>query len=103
MAASLELLGGIGAEAIFAHTLALLDRFLEGLPRGFRTESSLEPGRRSPILRIVSDDPSRTREAYDRCRQAGICLGLREGGIRVSPGVWNTAADIDRLLERLAG
>jgi selenocysteine lyase/cysteine desulfurase len=103
MAASLELLGGIGAGAIFAHTLALLDRFLEGLPRGFRTESSLEPGRRSPILRIVSDDPSRTREAYDRCRQAGICLGLREGGIRVSPGVWNTAADIDRLLERLAG
>ena len=101
MAAALEFLGEIGVERIFEHAIGLLDRLLEGLPDGLRADSSLEPEHRSTIMRIVADDPERTRQAYDRCVAAGISLGLREGGIRVSPGVWNDAADIEWLLERL--
>ena len=102
MAASLEFLGDIGIERIFAHALALIDRVVAGLPEGFRADSSLQAEHRSTIFRIVGDDPQRTRAAYQRCVAAGISVSLREGGIRVSPGVWNTAADIDRLLEELS-
>jgi selenocysteine lyase/cysteine desulfurase len=101
MAASLEFLGEIGIDAIFAHATALLDRLVEGLPEGFRADSVLSPEHRSTIFRIVGDDPQRTRDAYQRCAAARISVSMREGGIRVSPGVWNSAADVDRLLEEL--
>lgn len=103
MAASLEYLGSIGPERIFAHATGLLNRILSNLPEGFRPDSALEPRRRSTILRIVADPPERTREAYRRCVEAGISLSLREGGIRLSPGVWNGPAEISRFLEVLAG
>lgn len=102
MAASLEFLGDIGIERVFDHALALIDRFVAGLPAGFRADSSLQLEQRSTIFRIVGDDPQRTRAAYERCVAAGISVSLRENGIRVSPGVWNSAADIDRLLEELS-
>lgn len=103
MAASLEFLGEIGIDAIVDHTAGLIDRLVAGLPGGFRAESSSNAGERSSIFRLVSEDERRTRAAYDRCRGAGIALSMRESGLRVSPGVWNGAADIDRLLEELAG
>jgi selenocysteine lyase/cysteine desulfurase len=102
MAASLEFLGDIGIERVFDHALALIDRLVAGLPPGFRADSSLHTEQRSTIFRIVGDDPQRTRAAYERCVVAGISVSLRESGIRVSPGVWNSAADIDRLLEELS-
>ncbi len=102
MAASLEFLGGIGIERIYAHTTALIDRLVAGLPAGYRADSPVEEGRRSAIFRIVGDDPGRTRAAYDRCLEAGISVSLREDGIRVSPGVWNDETDVDRLLGQLS-
>lgn len=102
MAAALELLGEIGIEAAFEHAVGLIDRLVAGLPPGYRADSSLRPAGRSTIFRIVGDDPERTGSAYRRCVAAGIALGMREDGIRVSPGVWNDGADIDRLLEELA-
>ena len=101
MAASLEFLGGIGAAAVFAHTQTLLDRLAEGLPGGFRAESSRAHDHRSSIVRLVADDPELTRVAYEGCLQSGISVSLREGGLRVSPGVWSSVDDIARLLEQL--
>lgn len=103
MAASLELLGSIGAESIFEHSTALLDRLIEGLPPGFESGSDLAPAHRSTILRVVGGDPGATAAAYQRCLSAGISVSLRENGIRVAPGVWNSSEDIDRLLEVLGG
>ena len=101
MAASLEFLGEIGIDRIYAHALGLLDRLIAGLPAGFRSDSSLEPANRSTILRLIADDPERTRRAYQRCLEAGISVSMRESGIRVSPGVWNETDDVDRLLDQL--
>ncbi len=103
MAAALEFLGAIGIERVFAHARSLIDRLVDGLPAGFRAESSLADGHRSSIFRLVGDDPERTRAAYQRCLEARVSVSMREGGIRVSPGVWNSEDDIDRLLEQLAG
>lgn len=102
MVAALEFLGEIGIERVFAHTRSLIDRLIDGLPTGFRVESSLADEHRSSIFRVVGDDPERTRAAYQRCLQANVSVSMRESGIRVSPGVWNSEGDIDRLLEQLS-
>ena len=102
MAAALEFLAAIGIERVFAHTRSLIDRLVAGLPAGFRAESSLADRHRSSIFRLVGDDPERTRAAYQRCLQARVSVSMRESGIRVSPGVWNSEDDIDRLLEQLS-
>jgi selenocysteine lyase/cysteine desulfurase len=102
MAASLEFLQGIGIEQVFTHARGLIDRLVAGLPDGFRPDSDLGRRRRSTIFRLIGDDPKHTRKAYDRCVGSGISVSLREGGIRVSPGIWNDAADVDRLLAQLS-
>lgn len=99
MAASLEYLLGVGVEAIDAHVHALLERLIGGLPSGMTLASDRSPGRRSSIVRLVADCDA--RETYERLFAAGIKVSLREGGLRVAPGVWNTASDIDRLLAAL--
>ena len=101
MVAALEFLGQIGIEQVFAHTRSLIDRLVDGLPTSFRIESSLAAERRSSICRLVGDDQELTQAAYQRCLQAKISVSMRESGLRVSPGVWNSEGDIDRLLEQL--
>jgi selenocysteine lyase/cysteine desulfurase len=102
MAASLELLGSIGADGILRHASGLIDILVAGLPAGFRAASRLDAAHRSSIVRLVTDDPVVTRTAYQRCKDAGLSLSMREDGLRVSPGIWNDAADIERLLEALS-
>ena len=101
LAESLEFLGEVGVETINRHVTALLDRLLDGLPTTVRVESSLEPTHRSSILRLVPNGD--VRAMYERLYAARIKVSLREGGLRVAPGVWNTAADIDRLLGVIGG
>lgn len=101
MAAALEFLGQIGVEQVFDYTRSLIDRLVDGLPTGFRVESSLTDEHRSSICRLVGDDQELTRAAYQRCLQAHISVSMRESGLRVSPGVWNSEGDIDRLLQQL--
>jgi selenocysteine lyase/cysteine desulfurase len=101
MAAALEFLGQIGVEQVFAYTRSLIDRLVDGLPTGFRVESSLADEHRSSICRLVADDQELTRAAYQRCLKAHISVSMRESGLRVSPGVWNSEGDIDRLLQQL--
>lgn len=101
MAAALELLGEVGVERIFEHCLRLCDRIIDGLPDPFRVASPLQPGRRSAILRLVSDDPEHTAATWKRLGDAGVAVSLREGGLRVAPGMWNDESDVDRLLAGL--
>lgn len=101
MAESLELIGRVGAERAQAHSWQLIDRLASGLPPGFEVESDLDTGRRSTIVRIVAGDAERTRRVHRSLRESGVAVSLREGGLRVAPGIWNTADDIDRLLAGL--
>lgn len=101
MAESLELLVEIGIDSITAHATALIDRLVAGLPPSFRVTSSLVAEERSTILRLVGQTTEVTRQAHRELREAGVTLSLREGGLRVSPGIWNTVSDIDVFLATL--
>ncbi len=100
MSHSLKLLSELGTTNIQTHIHGLLDGLIEFAQSGstYRVLSSLEPERRSSILSITTDD---YENVFARLESASVICSMREGGIRISPHIYNTRADIDRVLEIL--
>ncbi|MFI2433709.1 aminotransferase class V-fold PLP-dependent enzyme [Streptomyces sp. NPDC018693] len=91
--ASLELVEQLGVDAIHAHDLALADRFRTGLA-GLGHEVLPAPG-----SAIVSVPGLGHRQA--ELSAAGIEVSDRAGNLRASFHLYNTPADVDRLLDVL--
>jgi selenocysteine lyase/cysteine desulfurase len=85
---ALELVEAIGVETIHAHDVALANRFRAGL--------GLEP---SGSAIVTADLPG----AAERLERAGIVVAIRGGRLRASWHVYNTEADVDRVLDVLTG
>ena len=83
---ALEVVEAIGVEAIHEHDVALANRFRAGL--------GLEPSD-SAIVSVSVPDPA------ERMERAGIVAAMRGGRLRTSWHVYNTEADVDRVLEAL--
>jgi selenocysteine lyase/cysteine desulfurase len=85
---ALELIEQIGVEQIHAHNLTLANRFRAGV--------GLDP---ADSAIVCADLPG----AADRLDRAGIVAALRGGRLRTSWHVYNDEADVDRVLDALAG
>jgi selenocysteine lyase/cysteine desulfurase len=85
-APALELIEEVGVEAIHAHDVGLANRFRAGL--GLAPSDSA----------IVSADMPDARE---RLEAAGIVAAARAGRMRASWHLYNTEADVDRVLDVL--
>ncbi|HEX5412713.1 MAG TPA: aminotransferase class V-fold PLP-dependent enzyme [Terriglobia bacterium] len=99
--ASLEFVRGVGVPSVTRHCTALLDRAAEGLQaRGHILANADRLRHPSPLLcfRCGSDDV--TDKLYAELKTRQIHVSLRHHRIRVSPYLYNTGEDIDRLLER---
>ncbi|MGJ5750647.1 aminotransferase class V-fold PLP-dependent enzyme [Streptomyces puniciscabiei] len=92
---SLELIEELGVAAVHAHDVALADRFRAGLA-ALGHEPVPAPG--SAIV-SVPELGSRQPELSE----AGIEVSNRAGNLRASFHLFNTPADVDRLLDALAG
>ncbi|HEV7808890.1 MAG TPA: aminotransferase class V-fold PLP-dependent enzyme [Solirubrobacteraceae bacterium] len=84
---ALELLNRIGVGTVYAHDVALANRFRDGL--GMQASNSA----------IVSAD---IPDGAERLRRAGIVAALRGGRLRASWHVYNTDADVDAALDALS-
>ncbi|MFE9775926.1 aminotransferase class V-fold PLP-dependent enzyme [Streptomyces sp. NPDC005931] len=93
--ASLELVEEIGVDAIRAHDLALADRFRAGLAT-LGHEPVPAPG--SAIVSVPG-----LGDRQGALSEAGIAVSDRAGNLRASFHLYNTAADVDRLLDALSG
>ncbi|MEU0202882.1 MULTISPECIES: aminotransferase class V-fold PLP-dependent enzyme [unclassified Streptomyces] len=91
--ASLELIEEIGVDAVHAHDVALADRFRAGL-----AELGHAPVP-SPGSAIVSVPGLGHRQG--ELSRAGIEVSDRAGNLRAGFHLYNTAADVDRLLDAL--
>lgn len=91
---SLELLEEIGVSALHAHAVALADRFRAGLADLGR-EALPAPG-----SAIVSVPGLGARQ--EELSRAGIEVSDRAGNLRAAFHLYNTAADVDRLLDALS-
>ncbi|WP_242344226.1 aminotransferase class V-fold PLP-dependent enzyme [Anaeromyxobacter terrae] len=99
---SLRLLLEATPAAVQAHARALGDRLLARLPPGFAAASPLEPAARSHLLCLRAQSSAGTLAAYERLRAAKVWVSLRGDRIRVSPHLYSTDEDADRLLAALS-
>jgi selenocysteine lyase/cysteine desulfurase len=100
-ARSLELLLEVGPENIHAHVLSILDPLAEWLATREEATlaSDLEPARRSGIFAFRYGDTERAGRALSR---AGIQCVIREGAIRLSPHLYNTADEVMAVADVLS-
>ncbi len=99
---SLEYIHRVGVEKVSGHCFNLLDRLAKTLAsRGFVLNSSTEPAHRSTILTFRTPLAEDTPLLYQKLLGKQIVVSLREGWIRVSPNLYNSEDDIDRLISAL--
>ncbi|MEY2513023.1 MAG: hypothetical protein QOJ89_381 [bacterium] len=84
---ALELVNRIGVEAVYAHDVALANRFRAGL--------GMEP---SDSAIVSADVPG----GAERLERAGIVAALRGGRLRASWHVYNSDEDVDAALDALS-
>jgi selenocysteine lyase/cysteine desulfurase len=101
--AGIELVLRIGPEKVLEHNHKLIDWLFARLPNDrFVPASPLDRARRGPYGCFRARTPEKTAEFYDKLRQENVITSLREGNIRVSPYVYNSERDIDRLISVVA-
>jgi cysteine desulfurase family protein (TIGR01976 family) len=114
LAAAIDYVDSIGYDAIQAHERALGERFLAGLPESCRLHGLPTMEGRVPTFAFTHDARS-PAAVGDRLGERGIAvwhgdyyavevmrrLGLEEGAVRVGIVHYNTADEVDRLLDEL--
>jgi selenocysteine lyase/cysteine desulfurase len=104
MEASLEFVDQAGVATVWDHCTRLNDRLAEGLrAAGFRLSDAARPEYRSTILGFQAGSPEQTAALHRHLRAENIAVSLRHGFIRVSPYLYNSEEDIDRLLTATRG
>jgi cysteine desulfurase/selenocysteine lyase len=99
MDASVEFVVKMGPELVQAHNRKLIELMFERLPRDrFVVTSPLDAARRGTYGCFAARSPEKTAEHYQHLREENVIVSLREGNIRVSPHLYNTERDIDRLI-----
>ena len=99
MDVSVDFVLRMGPELVSAHNRKLIELMFERLPKDrFVPASPLDPARRGPYGCFAARSPEKTAEFYRRLRKENVIVSLREGNIRVSPYLYNTERDIDRLI-----
>ncbi|HEY3279586.1 MAG TPA: aminotransferase class V-fold PLP-dependent enzyme [Gemmatimonadales bacterium] len=99
LTASLGLLLEIGIRDISEVTRAAHEPVVKwAQENGVRIASPLEERHRSAILCIA---PPKAAEAFHAVKRARIVCSLREGAIRLSPHVYNTVEEMEKVVEVL--
>ena len=99
----------IGRKAIQHRSWALADRFVEGIRNlaGFRLFTSSDRGRRGPVVTFEPGTLDRAKLVTALYEEHKIAVatggGAGRAGVRVSPHIYNTTDEIDRLLDALHG
>ena len=100
---SASLLLAAGPEATARHLAALTEHLAQRvLQRGYRVLTPLEPEARSGILTISHPQHS-AHQLWEHLRAARIVAAVREGGVRFSPHLYNTHAEMDAVVDALEG
>jgi len=97
---SIKLVTSLGVARNEAHIIALTDRLIEGLEsKKLQIFSPRGEGEKSGIVIFAPSGESKTDELSKRLADNKIMVIKRGRGIRVSPHFYNTASDIDKLLD----
>jgi selenocysteine lyase/cysteine desulfurase len=104
LAASLDLINGLGHAIIASHILGITDQLIEGLSGlPVRIVTPRDRSHRSGIVTFSLGDVAREAALIERLLDARVMVSHRYtsgvGGVRVSCHFFNSADDVARLLE----
>jgi cysteine desulfurase/selenocysteine lyase len=99
MDAATQFVVGVGPETVTAHNRKLIEFLFERLPKDSCVIASpLDAAKRGPYGCFTARSKEKTAAMYELLRKENVVVSLREGNIRVSPYLYNTERDIDRLI-----
>src|SRR3984893_6781940 len=99
MAVSVEMVLRMKPEVVEAHNRGLMELMFERLPKDRCVPASpLDAARRGPYACFAARTPEKTAALYQKLRANNVFVSLREGNLRVSPHLFNTERDIDKLI-----
>src|SRR5215467_9367811 len=94
-----ELVLRAGVETVAEHNHRLIEQLFARLPKDRCVVASpKERADRGPYGCFEARSREKTHELYQKLRSENVITSLREGKIRVSPYLYNTERDIDRLI-----
>lgn len=100
MGAALDLLADVGLPTIERHITGLADQLIAGLTalagRGVRVLTPRPAAERASIVGFGCPDTERVAAAL---RRAGVVFTVRRDAIRLGLGLYNTAAEVELVLE----
>jgi len=97
--AGIDMILGLSVDRIERQVLSLSSRLVDGLTGlGVNLVTPADPSLRSGVVSFTTDA---TEDHYRRLTEEGFIVSIRTAGLRVSPGFYNTAEEVDSLLERL--
>ena len=100
LAESLGLLAEVGPRAVEREAIAVADRLVAGLREGPATlTSDPRAAHRSQIVSFTLGSTETDEAFVQRALAAGVVLGRRGFGVRFGAQFWNTADEVDRLLD----
>ena len=99
MDASVDFVLRVGPKLVREHNRKLIELLFERLPKDCAPASPLDCAQRGPFGCFIAPTPEKTAELYKMLRKEKVVVSMREGRIRVSPHLFNSEQDIDRLID----
>jgi cysteine desulfurase/selenocysteine lyase len=98
--ACLDILLGAGIRNIEGHNRALLQPLIDFVRSSsrYRLQSSLEKKHLSSIINVTGRG---IKGVYSRLTEEGIVTSFREGGVRISPHLYNSGTEIQKVIDVL--
>jgi len=102
MQASLEFLMRVGINTVWEHCRAFSAQIIERLPRDRCVLASPAEARaRGQYVCVAARKSDQTPRLFEKLRESGVIVSLREGALRIAPHLYNTERDVDRLIRAL--
>ncbi|MBV1775478.1 aminotransferase class V-fold PLP-dependent enzyme [Burkholderiaceae bacterium DAT-1] len=95
---SIRYFSDIGVDVVRTHNLALTQRIMDALPEGWLV-SPRAPSQRSGTLLIHAGDQQQA--VQDALKSREIRFDIRATGMRLSPHIYTTAAEVDLLIDTM--
>ena len=96
---SLKFLREVGVATVAEHNQKLITQLFDGLPAGRCVRTSpKEMERRGPYGCFAAKSLEETRGLYEHMNGEKLMASLREGNIRVSTHLYNTAEEIEKVI-----